>query len=344
VNSAATAALGLDDGGGGGAADHPGIERDHRSRATGRLHRLDAWLRERLPDDGPPPFAEVGRRLASCGVTGVTDATPSTTVGAFALLADAVASGELPQQVTVTGGTELAGVVPPTPLRSGPVKVVVDDGSYPSVEDLAGRIAFAHAAGRPVAVHCVTRVALALLLAAYDVVGPRSGDRIEHGSVIGDEHLAPLRALGVTVVTQPSFVAERGDRYLAEVGLDDVEHLYRCGSLLDAGIPVAAGSDAPHADPDPWAAIAAATTRATPSGRVLGAGEAVAPEVALGLFLGRAERPGGPPRRVEPGARADLCLLRAPLAEALRAPDRSLVRLTVVGGRACFDAEAPQPG
>ncbi|MBV8162513.1 MAG: amidohydrolase, partial [Acidimicrobiia bacterium] len=42
--------------------------------------------------------------------------------------------------------------------------------------------------------------------------------------------------------------------------------------------------------------------------------------------------PGGPPRRVEPGARADLVLLDAPLAEALAEPSAERVRLTMGGG------------
>src|SRR5215470_4478406 len=43
LNSAACRRLGLD-----GRAMPEGVERDARGRATGRLFRLDAWLRERL--------------------------------------------------------------------------------------------------------------------------------------------------------------------------------------------------------------------------------------------------------------------------------------------------------
>ena len=71
--------------------------------------------------------------------------------------------------------------------------------------------ASAHAAGRPVAVHCVTRVQLVLTLAALDAAGRLPGDRIEHGAVIPAESLPDLR--GLTVVTQPHFVAERGEQY-----------------------------------------------------------------------------------------------------------------------------------
>lgn len=85
--------------------------------------------------------------------------------------------------------------------------------------------------------------------------------------------------------------------------------------------------------------MAAAVTRATCDGHVLGAGEAVRPERALRLFLGAAGDPGGPPRRVAPGAEADLCLLHVPLDEALRRPNASAVRLVVVGGRILIPAD-----
>ena len=81
------------------------------------------------------------------------------------------------------------------------------------------------------------------------------------------ELVAALRDLGLVVVTQPSLVAARGDQYLADVDADDVAHLWRCGSLLAAGVGVAAGSDAPYGDADPWRAIAAARDRTTAVGR-----------------------------------------------------------------------------
>ena len=330
VNSLGADALGLD------AAGPDGIERDGSGRPTGRLHRLDEWLRSRLPAAEPLPFAELGRRLASWGVTGVTDATPYETTEGFDLLAGAVGAGDLPQRVTVTGGIQLAAADPPPDLLLGPVKLLIDDGAYPSLDELARSISVAHATNRAVAIHCVTRVALVLALAAFDLSGTSGGDRIEHGSVIPLELVGALRRHRLTVVTQPAFVAERGDRYLTDVDRDDVDHLYRCGSLLGAGVRVAAGTDAPHADGDPWRSIAAAVSRTTPDGRVLGAHERVPAATALGLFLGAPADPGGPARRVEVGAPADLCLLHVPLREALADPSSSAVRLTVAGGDVRF--------
>src|ERR1700704_4397246 len=65
--------------------------------------------------------------------------------------------------------------------------------------------------------------------------GSFAGDRLEHASVlpVGLEHR--LRDLRVAVVTQPNFIAERGDAYARDVDPEDLEALYRCGTLLAEG-------------------------------------------------------------------------------------------------------------
>jgi predicted amidohydrolase YtcJ len=214
----------------------------------------------------------------------------------------------------------------------GPLKILLDDARLPDLDDVLGRIAGARSQGRVVAVHCVTAGELALTLAAFEIAGAKSGDRIEHGGVIPGEAIPVLRALGLTVVTQPAFVFERGDRYLAEVDPAEQPDLYRGASLLAAGVPLAASSDAPYASPDPWTGLRAAVQRRTRSGQAIGPGEQLDPATALSLYLGDPASPGGAARRVVPGAPADLCLLRAPLATVLAEPDASLVHSTWVGG------------
>jgi predicted amidohydrolase YtcJ len=309
-----------------------GVERDAQGRPTGRLRGLDRWLRDRLPRDRPPDLAAVGARLSHLGVTGVTDATPVDRLEDLAPLAEAVTSGGLPQRTVVTGGPSLAAAELPSPLTRGPVKLVVADHALPSLEDVVGWIRTAHEQDRPVAVHCVTRPALALTLAALDAAGAFIGDRIEHGSVVPPQLRRLVASLGLVVVTQPNFVAERGDRYLAEVDADDQPHLYPCRSLLDAGVGVGGGTDAPFGDPDPWLAIRAAVERRTAGGAPLGLREAVSPERALALFLTPPDDPGGEVRRVRPGAPADLCLLDAALSQVLEEPSSDRVVLTVHAG------------
>lgn len=299
----------------------------------GGIHRRDDELRARWADlEGPPDLGAVGTRLSALGITGVTDATPFADATGLALLAAARRDGQIPQQVAATGGPALASTLLPAELERGPVKVVVEDHALPSLDDLVAAFAAARRAGRPVAVHCVTRAALVLALVAWADVGAVPGDRIEHGAVIPVELFEPIADLGLTVVTQPGFVHARGDRYLAEVEPDDRPHLYRCGSLLAAGIATAASTDAPFGPDDPWLVVRAAVDRTTESGRRVGPEEAVSAHVALDGFLAPLAAPGGAPRSVRVGAPADLVLLDRPIGDALADPSASHVRTTWIGG------------
>jgi len=318
LNSAALASLAEGD-------DPPGLD-----RASGRLWRGDAWLRART-GVGPPPLAPIGRRLAAFGITALTDASVTTDAGAAGLLAEAHRTGALPQRLTLMSGGALE-APDDAAFAVGPLKVLLDDHALPDLDDFLARIANARTWARPVAVHCVTAGELALALAAFATAGARPGDRVEHGGVIGRDAVGQLRALGLTVVTQPAFIRERGDRYAAEVDAQDLPDLYRCASLKAAGVPVAASSDAPYASADPWAGMVAAMDRTSAGGRVLGADEAVDAATALSLYLGHPADPGGPPRRVAEGAAADLVLLDAPLSEALAMPSAERVRATLVDG------------
>ncbi|WP_421937530.1 amidohydrolase family protein [Phenylobacterium sp.] len=305
--------------------DPAGLERE-----TGRLWRGDAWLRARM-DAQPPPLAPIGRRLASYGITALTDASVTTDADAAARLAEAHRSGALPQRLTLMSGGALAAPADGA-YAVGPVKVLLDDHALPDLDDFLARIADARAWARPVAVHCVTAGELALTLAAFGTAGAQVGDRVEHGGVIGAEAVGELKALGLTVVTQPAFIRERGDRYAAQVDPADQPDLYRCASLRAAGVPVAASSDAPYASADPWVGIRAAIDRTSIGGRVMCAGEAVDAATALSLYLGDPADPGGPSRRVGVGAAADLALLDAPLREVLAQPSAERVRATLVAG------------
>ncbi|TDV49879.1 amidohydrolase family protein [Actinophytocola oryzae] len=289
VNSAGLDRLGA------ATATHPGIERDHTGRPTGRLWRADAWVRSVLGAT-VPDLAPLGRRLAAFGITHVTDATPGADP------ADLV----LPQHV----------------LALGTRKLVVSDHHLPTLDELAEQIREVHARGGPVAVHCVTRVALVLTIAAIDLAGGLPGDRIEHCAVADAALAGELARRGLRVVTQPTLVSLRGDDYHDRVEPEDRQDLWPYATLLRAGVRVAPSSDAPYGDPDPWACLRAA------AGRELGPHERVPVEVALRGMLSPLTDPGGPPRRITRGAPADLVLLDRPVAEVLTAT----VRTTIISG------------
>jgi len=320
-----------------GDADLPAaVERDAAGRPTGRIWRGDAWLQSRI-GRSPPPLAPIGTALAAAGVTGVMDASVSTDAAAAAVLAEAARSGDLPQRLRLMSGGDLAAPGDGA-FAIGPLKILFDDRDLPPLDAVTDKIALARRLGRPVAAHCVTAAELAVMLAAFDMAGARAGDRIEHGGVIAPAAVGELKRLGLTVVTQPAFIFERGDRYLAEVDPAEQNDLYRCASLLAAGVPVAGSSDAPYGSLDPWTALRAAVDRRTRSGAPIGPGERISAAAALGLYLGPFEDPGGLARRIAPGEAADLCLLKTPLRAALDDLDAGAVAATFVGARLVYRA------
>ena len=225
-----------------------------------------------------PDLSALCRRLATYGVTGVTDATPDLTPDDITSLTTAFS-----QRVRCLA----------------PGKKILHDDQL-DLDGLSQWIAHCHAGGLPVAVHCVTAAQLVVTIAAFRAAGGHPLDRIEHAAMVPDDCLREVAELGVTVVTQPNFVGERGDQYQEDIPGDEQEQLWRIASLSRAGVPVAGSTDAPFGALDPWAAMRAAVTRATPSGHVLGPQERVDPLQALQMFLGAAEHPARP-RRVAAG-------------------------------------------
>lgn len=284
-------------------------------RATGRLYDADDWLRTRLPRQRTS-LQTVSRLLASRGVTGVTDTTPQNSTATWQDFAAAQASGELLQKLMVMGDASLNAMPSQPGLLRGARKFHLHEHALPEYEALCSDIRDCHRADRGAAFHCVTRTDLVFALAALREAGVHTGDRIEHASVTPPDLLAELATLRLTVVAQPHFIAERGDEYLQEVAAQDQPWLYRLHGFLDAGVPLAGGSDAPFGEPDPWAAMQAAVSRRTRSGSVMGAHEALTPEQALSLFTTALDAPGGAPRRIAVGQPADLCLLDRSWASA----------------------------
>jgi predicted amidohydrolase YtcJ len=313
VNSAGLAELGVSD-------------------SDGRLFRADAWLRAHLRDE-PPDLAAVGARLASYGVTELTDASADTDGGALAHLCAAAESGALPQRVLAMGTAELPAPEDSSRVARGAVKALLDEPQLPDFTAFCERIRAAHAQGRGFAVHCVTRAQGIFAAAALRDAGARRGDRIEHASVAPPELVALVAELPVAVITQPHFLAERGDDYARDVAREDRPYLYRARGWLDACVPLASGSDAPYGSPDPWRAMAAAVARKSAAGVRLAPEEALSPEQALALYLSGSDDPGGRARRVAAGAPADLCLLDRPWSAARARLASQDVRATWCAGR-----------
>ncbi|HWG26711.1 amidohydrolase family protein [Actinospica sp.] len=327
LNSPAVELVGLDD------CELSGVERNDDGSPSGRIWRLDAWLAERI-GTAELDLAAVSSMAARRGITGFTDATPGLSDHELSALADAVRTGAIRQRVHCMAPPLASDPLVPL-FTLGPTKLLLDDDALPALDEFTALVRSAHAAGRPVAVHCVTRTQLVLAQVAFDEAGIRPGDRIEHGALVPADSLPWLRERGVAVVTQPHFAVERGAQYADEVPADEMPDLWRLRSLRAAGVRIAAGTDAPFGSADPWSVVrAAAAPRGLPQGP-----ESIPAFEAVRLFLGRSRAPDVP-RSIGPGEAADLTLLRPPPAEALgelaAGLGSDLVAATLVAGEPIF--------
>jgi predicted amidohydrolase YtcJ len=303
------------------------------SPADGRLFDQDELLRGTALS--ATEIHDASRALAAFGVTSFTDMTPRNDSDTCAQYLRHRQTGDILQKVTLAG--RLADGIT---LR----KFHLHDDHLPAFDALCDDITAAHTSGIPIAVHAVTELSLVYTLSALERVGTHPGDRIEHASVVPPALLPVLAERGVTVVTQPNFVRERGDAYRQDIPVEEHGWLYRGQSFLQHDIPLAAGTDAPFGEADPWAAMQAAMDRRTAAGTALGPDEALTPECAIRLFLGHADAPAQP-RRLAAGAPADVCLLSAPWSEVRQAladirPRSVWIHGEPVGGREQLEATA----
>ena len=201
----------------------------------------------------------------------------------------------------------------------------------------------ASAAGFQVAVHAIGDEAVHRVLDLFEAVGARRcrrlRHRIEHSQTVRPADVARFARLGVIASVQPLHCTDDMPWAPRRLGPERIAWAYRWRSLLDAGVALAGGSDAPVASPDPLAGIFAAVTRQRPDGTPPGGwnpAERLTPVEALHLFTDWAAFASfseGWCGAVAPGMVADLTVLDGdPLARDGRAARTVHVERTIVGG------------
>jgi predicted amidohydrolase YtcJ len=125
-------------------------------------------------------------------------------------------------------------------------------------DDLVELMSRAWSGGIESAVHAIGDAANALALDAFAATGAKG--RIEHAQLIATADIERFAALGVTASVQPEHAMD--DRDVADhYWSDRTSRSYPFRTMLDRGVLLAFGSDAPVAPLDPWIAIAAAVGR-----------------------------------------------------------------------------------
>ena len=127
---------------------------------------------------------------------------------------------------------------------------------------------------------------------------PALRHRIEHCSLVDDDIVRRIAALGLVPVPFGSYARFHGDKLPGYYGEQRLERLFAHRTLLDAGIRVAGSSDYPCGPFEPLAAITSCTTRRALDGTPIGLSQRITVEEAVA-----STRPGRRTPRARSGRR-----------------------------------------
>lgn len=217
--------------------------------------------------------------------------------------------------------------------------------STQALEDLVSRTTRDQVA---LAVHANGDRAIRLLLDAHEKArqdgtsAPRH--RIEHCTLIDDDIIGRIKALGLVAVPFGSYARFHGDKLAGYYGEQRLERMFAHRTLLDAGIPVAGSSDYPCGPIEPLAAITSCVERRALDGSLVGPSQRITVQEALALYTTGSAYASGEEHlkgKLAPGMLADFVELSDDPFQTAPADIADLgVKSTWVGGRRVFDASA----
>jgi predicted amidohydrolase YtcJ len=200
--------------------------------------------------------------------------------------------------------------------------------------------------GWQIAVHAIGDRANRDVLDAFERAGCSAKKdarfRIEHAQVVALADVPRFHALGVIASMQPQHATSDGPWAPARLGPERLAGAYAWRRFLEAGVPVAGGSDFPVEEVEPVSgALFAAVTRRTRSGAQFTPDQRMTFDEAVRAFTESAAYAAfeeGWRGRVAKGFAADLTVLDRDVAHD---PAASLAgaraQMTIVGGRVAFE-------
>ncbi|MEI2778008.1 MAG: amidohydrolase family protein [Tetrasphaera sp.] len=287
-----------------------------------------------------PAHRDWPRRFAR-GVRGLRVRAATYPEGLDAVIAEGLATGD---DLGETGGQ----------VRMGPLKIISDgslntrsaycrepyaDSATPAeargrpnydAAELTDLFARARSHGLTVAVHAIGDAAVERALDCFAATGATGA--VEHAQLMRTEDVSRMAALGVVASVQPAHLLDDRD-VIERCWPDRIDRCFPLRSMIDAGVILHLGSDAPVSPLDPWLAMAAAVYRSGDdrdpwaSSQQIGAAEALAAST-------------DDQRTLAVGSRGDIALLDADPLAATDSPVAAAevlgsmtVSLTLLGGR-----------
>jgi len=339
------------------------IDRDVKTgEPTGLLYRMGDFLSRKIP---PLENHQLDRgmkvandELLSMGITSIQDASSHNAIEQWKMFRRWKDTGFLKPRVAMMLGTESFSAyrkqdfeiqTDKSQLRLGGVKIILDETTghlRPAQAELSETVLGIHQSGFQACLHAVEEKAVEAACSAIEYAlrkfpKPDHRHRIEHCSVCSPSLAKKLAALGIMVVTQPSFIYYSGDRYLRTVPAEELKHLYPIRTLLKSGVKVAASSDCPIAPANPMTGIYAAASRMTETGEEVLSEEKITPEEALRMYGETAARTTfdeGIKGSISPGKLGDLVVLNGdPTKDPINELKDMRVEMTILDGQIVWE-------
>lgn len=230
-----------------------------------------------------------------------------------------------------------------TCLMEQPFEGTTDDFGMQTLSDaeLHDVVRMVHLDGNRVCTHANGDRAIGKLLdqleaAQREKPQPELHHRIEHCSIVNDDILRRMRALGAIAAPFGSYVHYHGGKLLDWYGPERIERMFAHRSFIDHGVAVAGSSDYPCGPFQPLLALQSCVTRTGYDGTPLGLSQRITPREALALYTTNAAYASGEADvkgTLAPGFLADFVVLDDdPLAVEPSALGALGVRATYVGG------------
>ena len=204
----------------------------------------------------------------------------------------------------------------------------------------------AHLAGWQIGTHANGDVAIDATLRVYERLqkeNPRRDPRfrLEHCTVVNDDLIARIKALGVIPTPFSTYVYYHGEK-MRYYGAERLNHMFALRSFLDAGIRPTQASDYPPGEFVPMMALQSEVTRTDLKGNVWGPKQRITVEEAIrvgtlnGAYASYEENIKG---SIQVGKLADLVVLgRDPLKENPSTLVTIPVECTMAGGCWTFES------
>jgi len=204
----------------------------------------------------------------------------------------------------------------------------------------------AHLAGWQIGTHANGDVGIDTTLRVYERLqkeSPRHDPRfrLEHCTVINDDLVRRIKALGAIPTPFSTYVYYHGEK-MRYYGTDRLNHMFALRSFLDAGVRATQASDYPPGEFIPMMALQSEVTRMDTKGNVWGPKQKITVEEAIrvgtihGAYASYEENLKG---SLEVGKVADLVVLgRDPLKEDPSTLVTIPVQRTMAGGRWTYES------